>query len=339
MILSSQRWARLFILLLSLIILCLAASVVLLDFNKMIIFVLAVLFLSYQILIELLVALTFISPGNTKKPFAGENWKSKTHQFTTKIHTMSYFDDSIRPLIIIIHGWRSGSISMLERAKKYIELGMHVIIFEMPGHGASEPISKWTAGYASTTFIDFFSSLEEQFDMNYVTNIYFHGHSIGSFVLLQFSNHIDDMKYNEKIGGFILESPMTCYSMIFNEGMKRYRVPKILKNVYWNRLKNHFNAVNPTLKKVETLSDVDVPKWGLIKHNLLIIQAEDDDRLGMNHYETLVKAQQQSTHSTKMEHHIVAGLTHSRARSNKSRDKLIKSWIEKLNHSDSVKSA
>ena len=306
---------------------------------KLIILFPAFCYFLFETSIEMLVALTFIAPQNRKKQFDQVNWQSTIHQCSTKIHTMSYFDSEKRPLIIIIHGWRSGAISMFDRAKKYIDMGMHVIIFEMPGHGASEPISKWTAGHATTTFIEFFSSLDSKYDINNIAKIYFHGHSIGAFLLLKFSNYIHDMKCGDMIDGFIFESPMTCYSMIFQAGVDRYRIPKLLLPIYWKRLKQHFNAINPKLDPVNDLSDVDVPRWGQIRHNLLIIQAGNDKILGMKHYEKLVESQFNSRYYSKMENHVINNLTHSGARKNDLRDNLIESWFQKLSHSDSVKSA
>ena len=86
--------------------------------------------------------MAFISPGNKKKMFTETGWSSSYHNLSTQIHAKSHFDEIKRPLVIIIHGWRSGAISMQARAETYTKMGMHVIIFEMPGHGASEPVGK-----------------------------------------------------------------------------------------------------------------------------------------------------------------------------------------------------
>ena len=294
----------------------------------------------YQLVVELWVAMAFISPGNKKKNFSLDGWYSKEHNLGTRIHSQSYFHDDISPLVILIHGWRSGAISMLGRAQKYIDLGMHVIIFEMPGHGESEAISKWSAGHTSMKFVTFFSQLDEDFEMELVSDIYLHGHSMGGFVLLKFNNYLETLNNCDKVRGYILESPMTCYSLIFNQTAKLLRVPKFMQTIFWNRLRDHFNAINPTLENISEPGNADVPDWGIISHSLLIVQAETDNRLGRAHYDNLIKSQKDAGYQSQLEHHLVPSLTHSGARENIARDQIIKNWISRVSiHSDSVESA
>ena len=293
--------------------------------------------LLYNLILETWVSLAFISPGNKKKRLTPDDWISQFHELDTSIHSISYFDDKIRPLVIIVHGWRSGASSMLGRADNYIKLGFHVIIFELPGHGQSQPVSKWTAGHASTTFIDFYADLENNFDMELVNGIYLHGHSMGGFVLLRFDKIVSNKDSN--IMGYILESPMTCYSMIFQESLDTLKIPQIAEKRFWSRLSAHFNEINPRISDVTELNDVDVPKWGLIRNNCLVIQAEHDNRLGLGHYHQLVKHQQEMTDNI-FKHYLVSDLTHAGARINHNRDSLIEQWIDEVSaHSDSVTSA
>lgn len=336
MFLVRHRWARPFVILSSII--SMIYFLILLNDKiiKLIMLPLVVL-LFYNLIIETWVSLAFISPGNRKKEFISVGWTSQFHDLDTTIHSMSYFDDQIRPLVIIVHGWRSGASSMLGRAENYIKLGFHVILFELPGHGKSQSVSKWTAGHASTTFNDFYEHLGSDFDMQYVNGIYFHGHSMGGFVLLRFDKLVSNN--NSKINGYILESPMTCYSMIFQESLETLKIPKIAENLFWSRLCSHFNKVNPKIMDVTELSDVDTPKWGIIRNNCLVIQAEHDNRLGLGHYHQLVKHQQEVTGYV-FKHHLVADLTHAGARINQNRDALISQWIDEVSaHSDSETSA
>ncbi len=307
--------------------------------NLSLLLICTLLYLTYNFILETWVALAFISPGNKKPDLISEGWISHYHNLDSIIHTKSHFDDNIRPLVIIVHGWRSGAISMLGRAKNYLEMGFHVIIFEMPGHGQSEPVSKWTAGHASTTFNQFFSNMSNVFDMNLVNQIYLHGHSMGGFVLLRFSKINNNSEGKYPIAGYVLESPMTCYSQIFKESMETLRIPKFAKNVFWQRLSSHFNFINPKIPDVSNIDEVDVPKWGFIDNNCLVIQAKHDDRLGLEHYQKLVEAQGKYDGNL-FEHHLIDDLTHAGARNNSKRDEIIRNWYEKTsNHSDSVKSA
>ena len=317
---------------------CLVIITLLLNIKALnIIFIPLFLFGIYNLVIEMWVALAFISPGNRKKEFKSVGWISKFHDLDSKIHSTSYFDNQIRPLVIIIHGWRSSASSMLGRAENYINMGFHVIIFELPGHGKSQPVSKWTAGHASTTFNEFYQNLSENFDMELIDGIYFHGHSMGGFVLLRFDKLIRNN--DPKIMGYVLESPMTCYSLIFEESLRNLKIPKFAEKKFWNRLSAHFNEINPKISNVTKISDVDTPDWGIIRNNCLVIQAKHDNRLGLDHYHRLIEHQQEVT-GFNFQHHLVAGLTHAGARINLDRNALIKLWFDELiDHSDSAKSA
>ena len=339
MILAKYRWLRPTLLLGSLII-----SVFFVFTSSSIIessiTILLSLILAYNFILELWIGMAVISPGNKKKMFTEIGWESSFHNLSPQIHAKSHFDQVKRPLVIIIHGWRSGAISMQGRAEIYLKMGMHVIIFEMPGHGASEPVAKWTAGHAAVTFNEFFESLESYFDMDLVSKIFLHGHSMGGFVLLKFNKFADSNDQYDKISGYILESPLTCYSFIFEETIKQLFIPRLLINQYWKRLRVHFNTVNPKLSPVENFAEVDIPLWGSINKDLLLIQAEHDDVLGRRHYDRLVKVQSEiKDPQFTFEEHIVPTLTHARSRYNTARNMIIEDWLERRIHSDSLTSA
>ena len=170
----------------------------------------------------------------------------------------------------------------------------------------------------------FHDNLEVDFNMKLVNDIYFHGHSMGGFVLLRFDKLVSND--DSRIKGYILESPMTCYSMIFQESLDTLKIPKIGEKPFWSRLSAHFNEINPKISDVTELSDVDTPKWGIIRNNCLIIQAEHDNRLGLGHYNQLVKSQEEIPGYI-FQHHLVDDLSHAGARINLNRDGLIAKWI------------
>ena len=303
------------------------------DYAIIFFLVLVLLLTLYNLILETWVALAFISPGKRKDTTMGSDWTSQFHELDTTIHSLSYFDDTVKPLVIIVHGWRSRASSMQGRAEHYIKLGFHVIIFELPGHGKSQPVSKWTAGHASTAFIDFFEQLGDNFDMSLVNGIYLHGHSMGGFVLLRFDTV--SKQNNFDIMGYILESPMTCYSLIFKESLHTLKIPNFAVNLFWRRLSSHFNQINPRIANITELNEVDTPLWGLINNNCLVIQAEHDNRLGLEHYNNFLDHQKHITDYV-FEHHLISDLTHAGAKVNLNRNEKINQWLEKLpTYSDS----
>ena len=283
-------------------------------------------YITYESYIETLVALAFITPGNRKPEITEEQWLSKYTHGDIKCHYYSRFNENKAPLVIIIHGWRSGASSSLPRANIYLEMGYHVVLFEMPSHGNSEWVSKWTAGVAVKGLTSLMKTLTQNEEFDLVSKIYFHGHSMGGFVSLKYSNLAKESKDLPNVCGYILESPMTCYSYIYDEIITKLRVPQFLHQNLWNRMKKHFNLLNNHLKPINILSDADVPNWGYINSPMLVLQAEIDDRLALDHYEKLLETHNKNQ---SIEAHLISDLTHAGARKNKTRDNLIKTWLNK----------
>jgi len=284
------------------------------------------LFNSY---LESLVALTFIAPHNRKLSLTGENWTSGTLVHDgPDIFYVANFGERKAPLAIIIHGWRSGSSSMLGRAEVFLSKGYHVLIMELPGHGSAQGVSKWNAGVATRNFMYLFDNLHKICDLDNISKIYLHGHSMGAFVLLRYSRESHKLKNSEHIQGYILESPMTCYSEIFRESCQRLFVPKFLINRFWNRLRFHFNYLNKGFPPIINIEDVDVPIWGIPDRDTLVVQAGNDERLGQVHYKQLIES---FTNKKLLTNIVIEDLSHAGARKNKSRDEVIEQWLEKMN--------
>jgi hypothetical protein len=88
------------------------------------------------------------------------------------------------------------------------------------------------------------------------------------------------------------------------------------------------------------LREVDVPLWGSITNDLLLVQAEQDDILGRRHYDALVDVQNDSTvNKSTFDHYLVTSLTHAKSRTNSDRDVIIGEWLAERIHSDSLTSA
>lgn len=283
-------------------------------------------FIIYESYIETLVSLAFITPGNRKPEITDDQWLSKYTNGDLKCHYYSRFIENRAPLVIILHGWRSGASSSLPRANIYLEMGYHVVLFEMPSHGKSEWVSKWTAGVAVKGLTSLMNTLSQNEEFDLVSKIYFHGHSMGGFVSLKYSSLAKESKDLPNVGGYILESPMTCYSYIYDEIIGKLRVPSFLHKRLWDRIKKHFNLLNPHLKPIDNLADADVPHWGYITSPMLVLQAEIDDRLALDHYDKLLESH---NNNQSIEAHLISDLTHAGARKNKNRDNLIKNWLNK----------
>jgi len=283
----------------------------------------------YNSIIETYVALTFIAPGKVKASLEGGNWKMIRLQHEgPEIAIVQNMQVKKAPLMILIHGWRSSSNSMAGRAELYLKRGFHVMIMELPGHGSSEDVKKWNAGVPTRNLIHLFNNLDEVCDTSLISKIYFHGHSMGAFVFLRFSREASKLEKSNLIEGYILESPLTCYSQIFEESCKKLFVPKFMKPLFWKRLKFHFNSINPGFDRINDVKDLDVPIWGLPNKPTLVIQAANDERLGLIHYKNLVDAFKNMGRLNLLTNIIIEDLTHAGARNNSNRNETINHWLD-----------
>ncbi len=285
--------------------------------------------LFYNIILEFYVAMIFISPGSRKPSIDDSDWihNSLSHD-GPDVYFLTNFRDDESPMMIMIHGWRSSSKSMHDRARLYIEKGYHVLIMELPGHGNANSISKWNAGITTSNLLFLMDNLDSVINMSLISKIFFHGHSIGGFVLLKYSKESSTITNNDLVKGFILESPMTCYSKIFQEVCSRLFIPNIFQKRLWTRLTFHFSALNPNFPKINSFKDVDVPKWGIPVVKTLVVQAGTDERLGPDHYNNLVQSFNQLNRDELLTNMIIEDLTHAGARTNSKRDKVITKWLD-----------
>jgi len=237
--------------------------------------------------------------------------------------------DQSAPLLLMIHGWKSSAESVRERAEWFCDQGWHALIVEMPGHGKAMSVEKWTAIRVVEHAVELMSALDSLLLPEDITEITYYGHSMGGFVGLNLSKRIDDYPWGNKIKGWILESPMTKYSLVYEDSIKRNRIPKILHSSIQKRLFAQLSALHPQENTIHSLMQLDVPLWGLPQQPTLILQAEEDSVLGRSHYDLLVSSMVDAGREGILTTHLIEDLPHSGARTNSTRNYHIEQWLEK----------
>ena len=285
-------------------------SVVLLPYGFVVIPIL-ILFLLYQSLLRVI--------------FQGPPVRSLVlnHPDYQLIHTMNngvdvygfvHYQPKKSDIVVLMHGWQSSSEKFFERIELFKNLGVHVLSHDMRGHGIAPDTPEWTAGKVMQDL----KILLNQVDKNKVKKIHFYGHSLGGFICLGLQNERHDGWWKDRQGTLMLESPMTAYRPIFEELSSKFSfmLPWMKK---WAI--NGFKKIHPETPEL-TWEDVEVPLWGLPKVPTLLLQAENDNRLGRYHYDLLC-AQEIELHP-----HLLQTLTHSTNRINQERDLLIEKWVK-----------
>jgi len=295
------------------------------------IFVLVVSVILVNLYIEIIVINIFKQPITRKPSIEKESWKVlNVNCRGVEARALLNRREGSGPLLLMVHGWKSSAESVRERAEWFCEQGWHALIVEMPGHGKARPVDKWTAFRVVEHTVELMNALSSKLSQKEITDIVFYGHSMGGFIGLNLSKRIDQYQWGTKMKGWILESPMTKYSSIFEESLREAKIPKILHNPVQQRLFAQFGVLHPNEKPVQLLSQLDTPIWGLPKQPTLVIQAAEDNVLGRSHYDLLVTSMKEAGRESILEAHLLDQLPHTGAQVNSARTKIIERWINEL---------
>ena len=327
--LNQSRYGRFAIFFILLIITC---SILLLgnySLEAKIIFVIIIAAMSINLFIEYLIIQIFRKLHFQKPSIEIEPWLELIADCRgVEARAMLNRRDESAPLLLMIHGWKSSAESVRERAEWFCDQGWHALIVEMPGHGKAMTVEKWTAIRVVEHTVELMSALDSLLPPQEITEIIYYGHSMGGFVGLNLSKRIDNLPWGHKIKGWILESPMTKYSMIYEDSIRRNKIPKILHSSIQKRLFTQFSALHPQENPIHSLMELDVPIWGLPQQPTLILQAEVDTVLGRSHYDLLVSSMVGAGREKILTTHLIEDLPHSGARNNSARNHHIEQWLE-----------
>ena len=327
---NQSKYGRFVIFLILLLITC---STLLIGNNSQlsnVIFALLISALLINLFIEYIIIQIFRKPDFQKPSIEIEPWvELKADCRGVEARAMLNRRDESAPMLLMIHGWKSSAESVRERAEWFCEQGWHALIIEMPGHGKAMPVEKWTAIRVIEHTAELMGSLDSLLPSENITEIVYYGHSMGGFVGLNLSKRIDNYSWGNKIKGWILESPMTKYSMVYEESLMYNRIPKVLHSIIKKRLLIQFSALHPQEKPIHSLMELDVPIWGLPQQPTLILQAEEDSVLGRSHYDLLVSSMIDAGREEILTAHLIEDLPHTGARTNSTRNHHIEQWLEK----------
>lgn len=284
-----------------------------------------------DILVEFIVIQIFKQPTDKKPSIENESWTELTVNCrgVEARALLNRGNDSGR-LLLVVHGWKGSAESVRERAEWFCQQGWHALIVEMPGHGLAMPVNKWTAIRVVEHTVELMKSLDNIIPPKEITDIVYYGHSMGGFVGINLSKTIEQYSWGHKLRGWILESPMTKYSMVFNDSMSEMKIPIILHQLVKKRFFSHLNRLHPNEKPIESLTELDVPTWGLPKRPTLVIQAADDNVLGREHYDLLISSMSDAGREELLTTHLLQHLPHAGARTDKVRSDIVEEWINKL---------
>lgn len=282
----------------------------------------------YHTVIEFYVGISFLLPGRRKPSFEGDGWFSKFFDYDgCLINTVSKIQTEPAPLLVMIHGWRSSSSSVADRAMWFTERGWHVVMIELPNHGSSGEYGHWSAYRSMKAVESVVTGLEAIIDPSDVESVTYYGHSMGGFIGLRLASKTSLRVATHPLESIILESPMTMYEPILDEIANGYRIPMFLRPAYRRRLIERFNESVGQIGRWSKVEEFNIPLWGAPKLPILCIQAVPDERLGMKHFEQLVMVYSQPEYDGLLTSVPLESLRHSGARTNEDRNNAIEQWF------------
>ncbi len=285
--------------------------------------------------VEVVTQLAFRAPQNRKPPIDDERWNPRF--ISSGEHQLSTYHQVLNPggpTVWVCHGWTSGSQRMLGRADIFLDRGWNVVMIDLPNHGASSKLTKWTAEQSTTLLIDVANKLHEDHPELLAGHVYYFGHSMGGFLGLRLSQRRNELTFGDRFSGWMFESPMTGYTEIFEETCNILRIPHLLRPLVLANTLRHVNAlISP--RSIHSLDDADAPKWGIPTEPTLVVQASPDERLGMDHYDRLLTAMSDSGRSNLLSSHLLTTLRHTGANKHVERDRIIDEWLGSVAHSSS----
>lgn len=261
--------------------------------------------------------LLFRTPKRTISCIEDGEWETVTADNAgVRVHAHAKWLEEKAPLIFYIHGWSSNSSRSLNRCKGIT--GYHILAMDLRGHGHAPDDPEFTAQKCAEDANALLNSIPRE----NISSISIHGHSLGSFIAIRLQSKFEGWWRNE-IECLILESPMTNYNLILREytpGALFILRPLILR---W--MMAAWRKIHPNLP-VRSSEDIKIPGWGRPEFPTLLIQAANDERLGMKHHELL------SQHLNHIEHenHVMEGLRHSGDSIHEERTILMKEYLGRL---------
>ena len=254
--------------------------------------------------------------------------QSIQNQVSTTVNSYVIDNGPDSPIVMILHGWESSPHASSKRAQQFLADGWTVVLFEMRGHCSNTWNGLWNGERirkdVEASIIDVENYLGRKVSDQRTV---FYGHSFGGFVGIRILD-----TNSQGFSDLILESPMTVYSEIFKEISKRNILLKLFKPITKNRIVKVWGRLHPN-SKVNSISDTDVPNWGFPTIPTLLVQSENDNRLGRAHYDAYINCIEDKENNRFLEYHLLDSLNHSGHGINATRDATIKMWLNREDES------
>ena len=176
--------------------------------------------------------------------------------------------------VIISHGYTDNHIGSLKYARVYLNLGFHVVLYDLRGHGENEP-----------TFCTY--SIREAKDLNVLIEdtrkrypdaqvLGIHGESLGS------ATSIAVLQYKPQIDFVVADCGFSEIASVMANGLKMMKLPEGLSKVASLCAKMRYGYSYEEMRPIDALKDNAIP--------ICFIHGEKDDFIVPQHSINMQKA-------------------------------------------------
>ena len=182
--------------------------------------------------------------------------------------------DPERPLVLMAHGWGASYGTVLMLAEPLVESGHEVLLFDVRGHGRNEPAPFVTVRHFRDDTMAVVRYAADRFPGRRLALV---GHSLGGAAAVLAAAE------GAPVDGLVLIATPSDVLRITAEFLTDHGMPgplmvTVLRPFWWRRIGGTFRPHMP----VRRIRELDQP--------LLLIQPENDRRVGRDHAEELSKA-------------------------------------------------
>ena len=269
----------------------------------------------------------FTTPTREFVDISDERWSELDFAGWGGEHLKAFWlpgSDSSRDLVMYLHGYSSSLGRGESRCQHINSLGFHVIGFDQRGFGRQGRRYDWTLLKAVADAEALLEAAPRKLGFE-PSRVFIYGHSMGGFITLRLSSHPSSW-WSSKLAGVILESPVSSFPMLIDSKLPGRMV--MAKPWVRHVLRREHERIHPDLNV--RYANSEVPFWGVPELPFLVIQAGEDETLGLDHYVLLSEHLEITDSNSSM--HLIERMPHTSEVDFAERKEIVESWLERMSN-------
>ena len=175
--------------------------------------------------------------------------------------------------ILLSHGYTDNRFGSLKYAKMYLDLGFHVIAYDLRGHGANDPTFCTYSARESQDLSDLILDSRRRYPE--ATFFGIHGESLGA------ASSIAVLRFHPQIDFVVADCPFSEITSVIQAGMKSMHIPPVLAHLVSLCARIRYGYSFHTMRPIDSLPGNTVP--------ILFIHGAADTFIPPHHSQDMAK--------------------------------------------------